>query len=166
MYIQRQITAFVGNGTSSDPVTYGIGDRIWSSQDVYPAKIMIIDDGGWIADELVVASGGGTAILPFPQNHTNLLKLSFFLSCDKTVKVTVTKPDSTVSKVLVRAGTATDSRGAYSFTGLVIGNGIVVTNAGASNATIRYFCWDYPADITIGSAWRDGAQTVGTAPTT
>lgn len=164
MYIQRQISAFLGNGTDIDPVQYGIADRLWTEQDVYPAKIQIISDGGVIADQISVAASGGTATLPLPQAHVAATsKLAFFLTTDHTVKVTIARPDSTTSVLLVRAGTSSDSPGAYAFTGLV--TSILVTNAGTAAAIINYFCWDYPADITVGSAWRDGAQTTGTAPT-
>ncbi len=64
-YVQRQISGFIGNSNETNPAMYGIGDRFWSSQDIYPAKIQIIDDGNIMANEIVfaaLASGAAVAL--------------------------------------------------------------------------------------------------------
>ncbi len=163
MYLQRQISAFIGNSSYTDPVRYGIGDRIWASQDVYPAKIQILNDGDIMADEITFAALGSGA-LPLPSGYTSAGRLSVFMRVSSTVKIVIVSPSVSTSTVLVKAGTATDSNGFFSFTGRV--TSMTVTNPSATAAaTVEYFAWEYPSDITVAAAWRDGAQTIGTAPT-
>ena len=170
-YLQRQISSFIGNDSSPDPVTYGIGDRVWTLQDVYPSKIQVLGDGDVLASEISIATMT-TVGLSLPHGYVNggtyatNGTLSFFLRTTQTIKIVtdlLLPTGETTNTVLVRAGIASDSNGFYSFTGRI--KSITVTNPQAVAATIEYFSWQYPVDITVAEAWRDGAQTIGTAPT-
>lgn len=163
MYVQRQISAFLGNSDATDPVEYGIGDRIWSMQDVYPSKIMIVNSGGYSVNEFVVAASG-TFALDLPQSYTSSQKLAVYIWAAQTVKVTTLRPGTTTSVVLIRAGTASDSGGFFAVTGRITAISVVNPSSTAT-ATVQYFCYQYPSDISVAAAWRDGAQTIGTAPT-
>lgn len=159
-YVQRQFSAFLGNGSNTDPVMYGVANRLWTSQDVYPAKILKLASGE--AQTVVLflnVDSAGTVSLP--SGYVSTSKLMFTLSTDSTVKVVTVSPDHPTSTVLVKA--ATGQNGLFSFVGTV--TSIVVTNESlTATATVIYNLFEYP-DITDPDSWRDGTQTTGSFQT-
>lgn len=158
-FVQRQISAFCGDGSLPDPVNYGVADRTWSSQDVYPSKILMLPDGIQEADEISVAANGGTATLALPANYDPALRLFVVIRSTQTITCHVVSPDHPDSTTVLRAGATAGMDGLLSFTGTV--TSIDVTNNQTTAATVEYFMFEYPPDLGSPDAWRDGTQTTG-----
>lgn len=156
-FVQRQISAFCGMGTETDAVEYGIADRSWSQQDVYPAKILKLDDGKQENDQFTLAAGSSQAI-KLPQSYDVTKRLFVVVRATETVKIVTSSAEPT-STVLVRAGNADVQDSILSFVSLGV-TSVLVSNPTAISAVVESFCYEYP-DLDSPDSWRDGTLTTG-----
>lgn len=156
-YIQRQIAGFLAIGTSTDPVTYPLSNRVWDMRDCYPANILQIEDGLKISFETQIAASGSLS-LPLPPAYTDAEKLFVCLRSNLLVKVVSVLPVAGTSTALLRPGLTSDQNGIHSFVSRC--TSITVSNPSSTTATIQYVAFQYP-DLDSSASWRDGYQTTG-----
>ncbi len=155
-FIQRQFSAFLGEGDDTDPVTYPISTRIWSEQDVYPSNILKIADGLQASGRLTVLTSGPKT-LALPQLYDSASRLFLVMSVTAITKVVIASPAHSTSTVLLRPGAATDQRGILTLNDRI--TSITISTLGAFTM-IEYFCFQMP-DLSIAASWQNGYQTLG-----
>ncbi len=158
-FVQRQLTGFMGPGADLLPSQYAPSDYRWQIQDVYPSKIMKLDPGKYTAGTLTLAATSGSDTLPLPGNYDSANRLAVFISSDQTIKAVTVSPAHATSTVMITAGAA--QSGLLFYVERV--TSITLSNAGATAAVVSYSTWEYPADITVASAWQGGFETTGVA---
>jgi hypothetical protein len=157
-FVQRQISAFCGMGVETDPVEYGVAERSWVQQDVYPAKILKLADGKQENDQFTLAPADG-ATIKLPQAYDPTKRLFVVVRATETVRITTASAEP-ASTILLRAGLADVQDGIISFVALGV-TSVQVYNPTAVSTVVEAFCYEYP-DLTKADSWRDGTQTIGT----
>lgn len=157
-YIQRQIAGFLGIGHNTDPVTYGLSDRVWDMRDAYPANQLQLGDGKKLSFETQIAASG-SLVLPLPSSYDTTNPLFVLFRCTGLAKLVTVDPDLGTSTSLCRPGLAADQNGLQCFTQRI--TSITVSNPSSTAAiTIAYMMFEVP-DLTLSSNWRQGYQTTG-----
>lgn len=157
VFILRQFSGVLVDRDTDNLKTVSIEGRIWETVDVYPSTILKLAPGKFsTSSDIVAADRVDTHTVILPSSYNVLSRLSFTLSTDQDLLITVVSPDHPNSSVVVYAPDGQD--GTYSVVETITSINIQCING--TDANIEYFCFEYP-DLTSPDSWQSGNQTTG-----
>lgn len=160
-YLTRQIGAHLYSGILSSirdaKVKRG---SMWDAPRKYQ---LALADGDVSSGNALVASDS-TMTIPLPENYTNASRLGVFIEVRGVCKITIDSPTHGSDNETLIKGTrgTTDGEHPGFFGAQMDVNSITLTvDSSDDDILVSWFLYKIPADLTVASAWRDGARTIG-----
>lgn len=159
MYIQRQISAVVGQGQVETLPELSVFP--FKMRDVLPKFSLVVGDGEYTSGQIRLDASDSYSV-PLPAGYSNTARLSCIFRANSVCKVVIVSPDHGTSTILLKGTNGTtngEHHGILMWQGTV--TSITVSVAAAGDSTlIDYFLFEIP-DLTDPDSWRLGARAIG-----